>query len=414
MNQESEIGCCKAQIEQLLNWGSPEQWENQEFEELSQLIFDKTGVNLSHTTLKRVWGKVKYDNRPSISTLDALAKFLDYSSWSAFKRAQGSTNDRRPLMTTQWLRTKRFAFTLVFVVLASFGSWYIITSKISKTPQVVKDLMFEAKYASLGLPNTVIFSFDASELNAEEFVIQQSWDRTKRIAVTKDQTQATSVYYYPGYFRSKFVADEVVLNETDIYIETEGWLSTINTEPLPVYLTDKDLIKDGQLKLSKNGQGHLAKHSKPVSFHYYKREENISGDDFVFETAIRYDMANKESACKYAKIVLHFSEGVFLIPFVIPGCVGEASLLIMDNFISGQKNDLSVFGISLDDWQKISVSSLNKHLSIYLADQEIYSARYDMNPGHLVGISYQFDGAGEIDYLTLSNGQHHWSFDRKF
>ncbi|MEP1780754.1 hypothetical protein [Reichenbachiella sp.] len=414
MNQDSALDYCKTKIEGILNWGSSIQWENQEFEELSQIIFNKTGVNLSHTTLKRVWGKVKYDNRPSISTLDALAKFLDYPSWSALKRAREINKKGEPTRPSLVIRSKKFALIMVLVIMASFSSWYIITSNVAKNPKLAENLKFEAKYSSFGLPNTVIFSFDATKLSAKEFVIQQSWDKSKRINVTNDQTKATCVYYYPGYFRSKFVADEVVLKETDVYIETEGWQSTINTNPLPVYLSDKDLIKTGALRLSENGLKHLGRHYEPVSFHYYKREKNISGDHFNFETSIRYDMANKVSACKYAKVVLHFSEGVFLIPFVIPGCVGEANLLVMDNFISGQKNDLSAFGISLDDWQKIAISSLNKHLSIYINDQEIYSAKYQMEPGHLVGISYQFDGAGEVDYLTLSNDDNSWEFDQQF
>lgn len=414
MNQDPALDHCKTKIEHLLNWGNSSQWENQEFEELSQIIFNKTGINLSHTTLKRVWGKLKYDSSPSISTLDALARFLDYQNWSAFRRSNKTSQGRKPFVPPIVIRSKKFALAMVLLILASFSSWFIITSNVSKDPKLAEDLMFNAKYSSFGLPNTVIFSFDASSLSAKELCIQQSWDRTKRIPVTSGQNQATSVYYYPGYFRSKFVADEIVIKERDVYIETEGWQSTINTDPLPVYLSDKDLIKTDRLRLSENGLKHLSKHHKPVSFHYYKREERISGNDFTFETSIRYSMANKVSACKYAKVVLHFTEGVFLIPFVIPGCVGEANLLVMDNFISGQKNDLSAFGISLDDWQKITIGSLDKHLSIYLNDQEIYSAKYEMEPGHLVGISYQFDGAGEVDYLSLSNEENNWSFDQQF
>lgn len=413
MNQNHATERCKAEIEIRLNWGPSSRWENQEFEELSQLIFNKTGVNLSHTTLKRVWGKVKYDNKPSISTLDALARFLDYNSWSAFKRDQEIPAKHIPMLT-HLLVSKRMAFVFVLAILMGFSGWYIITSNVSSDPKLAENLMFETKYSSVGLPNTVIFSFDASNLTAENYAIQQSWDRTKRIDVTNDQKNATCVYYYPGYFRSKFVADDVVIKEADIFIETEGWQSTINTEPYPVYLSDKDLIKSGVLKLSDNGQKHLGRHFKPVSYHYYKRDENIDGNQFEFETAIRYEMANKVSTCKYAKVVLHFTEGVFLIPFVIPGCVGEANLMVMDQFISGRENDLSVFGVKLDDWKKIGIKSERKQLSIAIDGQNVYSASFQREPGHLVGISYQFDGAGEVDYLTLSNGAHEWKFDEHF
>lgn len=413
MNQDYATDRCKSEIEKHLNWGPSSQWENQEFEELSQLIFNKTGVNLSHTTLKRVWGKVKYDNKPSISTLDAMARFLDYASWSAFKRDQeipAKPISRKPVR----LGSKRLAFALVLIVLIGFSGWYIITSNVSTDPELAEQLMFETKYSAMGLPNTVIFSFDASGLKADNYAIQQSWDRTKRIPVTNDQKRATCVYYYPGYFRSKFVADDVVIKEADIFIETEGWQSTINTEPHPVYLSDRDLQKTGVLKLSDNGRKHLARHHKPVSYHYYKRDERINGSQFEFETSIRYEMANKVSACKYAKVVLHFTEGIFLVPFVIPGCVGEANLMVMDRFISGKENDLSAFGVRLDEWKKIGIRSENKKLSVLIDGETIYSAAFERAPGHLVGISYQFDGSGEVDYLTLTNGAHEWRFDETF
>ncbi|WPQ63248.1 hypothetical protein SIO70_00025 [Chitinophaga sancti] len=47
-------------IETRLNWGKSSEWTNYDFEKLSVAIQDKTGVTLSVTTLKRLWGKLKY------------------------------------------------------------------------------------------------------------------------------------------------------------------------------------------------------------------------------------------------------------------------------------------------------------------------------------------------------------------
>ena len=412
MDQRSTLENCKSQIEVKLNWGPVDEWQNQEFEELSQIIFNKTGVNLSHTTLKRVWGKVKYNSQPSISTLDTLAKYLDYSNWSAYRRAQESSRSAKKFRLSL-PKSKRVISILAIVILLSFSSWYIVTNNLSHSTELTSQLNFDATYSSIGLPNTVIFSFDASEVEADEFVIQQSWDKRRRIDVDRHQTTATSVYYYPGYFRSKFIADEMVLKESDVYIQTEGWLATINTEPYPIYLTEEDLSKNGKLGLSARGTQQINDANKPVSFHYYTAEKRISGDDFDFKTRIRYAQNNQSSACKFTKVVLHFSEGVFLIPIVIPGCVGEIGLLAMDNYLSGKENDLSALGKSLNDWQNINISSHNKELTISIGNQQI-STHYKMEPGYLVGVSYQFDGAGEVDYLTLANDKTSWDFDERF
>ena len=51
-------------IESSLNWGPSSQWSNKEYMDLSEMMFGKTGVNLSHTTLKRLFGHLKYDGSP--------------------------------------------------------------------------------------------------------------------------------------------------------------------------------------------------------------------------------------------------------------------------------------------------------------------------------------------------------------
>ena len=82
------INECRSCIENQLGWGSSDSWSMQEFEVLSDRITEKTGIYLSVTTLKRLWGKVKYESKPTITTLNALAKFLDFESWRDFRKSK--------------------------------------------------------------------------------------------------------------------------------------------------------------------------------------------------------------------------------------------------------------------------------------------------------------------------------------
>ena len=66
-------------------WGDSDEWTNQDFVNLSEKIQERTGVALSHVTLKRVWGKIKYNSLPNTHTLDTLVQFLGYENWRAFK-----------------------------------------------------------------------------------------------------------------------------------------------------------------------------------------------------------------------------------------------------------------------------------------------------------------------------------------
>ena len=79
---------CKQLIEEKLGWGSSEHWTNQDFDLLSEKIYAVTGVALSQTTLKRIWGKVKYDSAPTVTTLNTLAKFVGFDNWRDFRQKQ--------------------------------------------------------------------------------------------------------------------------------------------------------------------------------------------------------------------------------------------------------------------------------------------------------------------------------------
>ena len=73
-------------------WGHRDEWTNQDFLVLSEKIQERTGVAISHVTLKRVWGKVQYDSLPSTHTLDTLVQFLDYENWRKFKSQNANGN----------------------------------------------------------------------------------------------------------------------------------------------------------------------------------------------------------------------------------------------------------------------------------------------------------------------------------
>ena len=78
---------CRKQVEAKLGWGDSKGWTNADFETLSEKILQETGVNLSTSTLKRLWGKVKYDSVPQVATLNALARFAGYENFREFEIA---------------------------------------------------------------------------------------------------------------------------------------------------------------------------------------------------------------------------------------------------------------------------------------------------------------------------------------
>jgi hypothetical protein len=81
-------------FESNTGWGDSDEWTNQDFVILSEKIQERTGVALSYVTLKRIWGKVKYDSLPNTHTLDTLVQFLGYENWREFKSQNTNGNTR--------------------------------------------------------------------------------------------------------------------------------------------------------------------------------------------------------------------------------------------------------------------------------------------------------------------------------
>ena len=55
-----------------------------EFNELSRQIEKKTGRSISLSSIKRIWGYVRYEGFPSVTTLNNLAKYNGFKDWNAF------------------------------------------------------------------------------------------------------------------------------------------------------------------------------------------------------------------------------------------------------------------------------------------------------------------------------------------
>ena len=239
---------------------------------------------LSSTTLKRVWGKLKYESVPNTNTLNTLAAFIGYENWVEFRAAASTSQKRntrpqgtarsvlatpsveRPTPTgKRQFSLKWMSFGLVAVVFIWLAVGFVSKEKkVSMTSSELDKCMFSSNPVAEGIPNTVVFKYDVSHLGAHEFAIQQSWNERLRFAINKNRHEATSIYYYPGYFRAKLVVDELVVKEHDLFIKSDGWLATLNKQPQPRYFLDNELenedwlgIKDSALApgRSENGRG---------------------------------------------------------------------------------------------------------------------------------------------------------------
>jgi hypothetical protein len=138
--------------------------------------------------LKRIWGKVKYESRPTMTTLNTLARFIDFENWRAYVQVESGLTDT--LIATseemqahprvRWI-PKNFPVTyfgLVFSLMAGSILIYFFSSLRTSTPKANPDqFKFSSrKIVSSGVPNSVVFDYDASASGPSDSIfIQQSW-----------------------------------------------------------------------------------------------------------------------------------------------------------------------------------------------------------------------------------------------
>ncbi len=394
---------CLQEIEKKLGWGNANQWHNDVFIELSDLIHENTHVLLSPTTLKRVWGKIAYKSAPSISTLNTLSQFAGYENWRDFKN---KSNIRKPL----WIEKKVAQNIGVIVIAASimtiaFISFYsMIGSKKSKLDLTdLSKVTFSSKPIAKGLPNSVVFDFNLNNIESDDIYIQQYWDKTKTIKIKSIQDQATGIYYFPGYFGAKLLIDGEVIREHDLFIKSNGWVGTIDYKPIPKYIDQKDLF-GSYLSVPASILGEIKTNEDPVvsSFHFVNDFNDVSGDNIFINTSVRNSYREKWAVCQSLRIVILGTSGAMVIPFSIPGCVSDINLMLNDVYLKGKEHDLSAFGADFSKFRNIDIIIKEKTATIFIDNIKVYSSSYNEPIGNFVGVRYKFLGAGEVSFLKVT------------
>lgn len=408
MNREL-LKYCLAQIERKLGWASSDLWLNQDFELLSDRIFEEVNVKLSITTLKRVWGKVNYASEPSISTLNALAQFIGYQNWSHLKndkqKAPLKLNRAKPLrVKNKFILGGLFFFITLLIAIGVSGS------DLLKRDIDGSHVKFDVQPVTQNLPNSVVFTYDFGNNDVDRAYIQQSWNKKLTFEIDPSGSEATGIYYYPGYFRAKLLVNDKIIKERDVYLRTDGWMATYGIGEIPSYYYQDALLKNGALRLKPEIIEEVYKNEErsvqQLSFHLFEDFGEVYGTNFEFETRFRNTFNSRDGICQHTQVLVHGTEGVLLMPFSIPGCVSDLSIVTPGQMIDGKSNDLSAFGTNIMDWQELKCISDGNEVKIILNDQLIKELTLPVGIGKIVGFKYRFMGAGEIDYVKLiRNGE---------
>ena len=416
------VAQCLKEIEALLGWGDSATWSQQDFKDLADKIFSVTDVRLSPTTLKRIWGKLKYDSAPTLTTLNTLARFLGFDGWrdfrvqkSAAKPVNGaqkgplseSAPPQRPIKDSPSLP----ALVVIGILAAGliFGLFQLGRKPAPALPGAAQPYRFSCrKIVSLGVPNSVVFDYDASAAANDSVFIQQSWDKELRDLVPRAQHRHTSIYYYPGYFQAKLIVGGKIVREQGLFIKSDGWLCQLEQKNIPVYYPKSAMLQAGKMELPVARLQSIMQNS--VAEMPYVRYSNIREfgdlkcDNFIFETVLRNEYREGASICQHTQIQIVCEGIAILIPLSAKGCSAVNNLYFPGVYVSGKEQDLSGFGVDFSRYVHLRAEAFGGKARFLVDGKLAYELDQANIRSRIVGIVFRFQGTGAVQSVRLAAG----------
>lgn len=405
-------------IEKELDWGNGSNWQIRDFDTLRQRIADETGVTLSTSTLRRIWGRLHYDHLPSTVTLDALAFFAGYDNWRAFLQSGGidnslyKENEPRKLMAAprkRKLRIRTVLIAMTTIMLIAIGALLAINKKnFERRNNKKSEYRFDSKQLTHELPNSVVFTYDASAAATDSIFIQQEWDPDSRVRVEKNGHTHTSIYYEPAFYHPRLMIGRQAVKEHSLLIATNGWLGLIKNKPVPVYLDKTSFVHTDALRIPVTEMQQLVPQmeKEPPVLRYYNvgNFDPVPVSDFSFSAALKNEYGKGAAACRFSDIVLLTDDAPIVIPLSGRGCTSELTLYAVNHTASGKTTDLSSFGVDFSHWVTVSCKSNNNIIRFYVDNKLVYQCLSTTKPVNIIGLEFAFSGTGAVKNIRLATG----------
>lgn len=412
---------CRHLVEQQIGWDDSGNWQNQDFERLSELIFGKTGVSLSGTTLKRIWGRVAYKSQPGPATLNALASFVGYPSWREFASANHDAeinqikdeqaNYDKPL--ERKVRNRRWLVEILLgltaLIIFSFAYARFVHSHKKHDASL---FAFNAEPPKKSIPSSAIFHYDVTAANGDSVFIQQPWLPWRKIPLIKKRGLFKDFYNYPGVYENKLIVGDQTVHKEQVVIPSDGWLTTLNQSEdnvnynrLPIYIPYQEASKEGFLNLSVasiKGRNITMQPVVPlVSYYNVGNIPEIMNDNFIFETSIKNDFSEGSGICQASQIFILCEEDMFRITLSALSCEGGWGLRIPGAYLAANEHELNGFGVDLNNWVDLICRNVNGKVIIEANGNKIFETMMKAKPSRILGIAYHFKGTGAVRSCTI-------------
>lgn len=198
-----------------------------------------------------------------------------------------------------------------------------------------------------------------------------------------------------------------VVKEQPLLIPSDGWLATVSTPSVPVYLNPSTYIQSDRLVLpvdTLRAHGIVMQPQAPITKYFSVGTfEAVPLTNFSISSKVKNDYRAGAARCQFCWIILVTDGMSVTIPLGQPGCVSELSLLDGQQIVSGKTHDLSAFGTDVSQWAQVDCRSEGQTPTYFVNGRLVYRSRLPPIPPKVVGLIYAFQGTGSVKDIKLTS-----------
>ena len=396
---------CLDRIAEQTGWGSYENWIHPQFVELSNQIFQKCGVMISVTSLKRIFGKIKSSHEPQRETRNSLARFVGYADWDdfvkhtpiAFQMKATTVDDK-----TGKLRNKLLLFGSFFIAFLSF----VIFMVYRDNPVDFSSVYFEGKYLSGSSPHTVVFDYDIRSVRDSVFIdFDDSFSDTRHEYLSPDHNTITHHYLLPDLYRVNLVNKNKAIRTTHVDLYTNGWLCYFGYNNRKNFFPIE--IEKGDFLLSVCpdsifNTGLVRKDEDIIMKYRLVNDFGVDGNHFMMKASVKDSRKLETMQCFFSSFVIHGDSGKISVSFTSEDCIHKAWIIYGDVNLEGKYHDLSVLATDFSQFQNLEISVSDQQLNIKIGDSLRYNQPIGIKIGSIRAVLFDTTPSGVLKTFELT------------